>query len=200
MKKLLAIIFLFSVVAVSGQTLTVKKQPLVSKMIVEDSIGKYFIQQDSVKTDTIVLKTDNEMKLAKLIVAQDTIQTKVVPPPKPGPDAKPIEWLNYLIGILAVIVVGFMARWPAINKWMINSGIEFLVRLASETSSFLKKIGATCFSISVIAGGIITSGIVKNPYVLSILDYVVVICLAITGVVMLTKKDKEPKPEPSNPQ
>jgi hypothetical protein len=211
MKKailLLSVLFSFSAMGQITTPAKVTNQPApVTKNItiktVEDTINATTFVQDSAgaaflitKTaeviDTTVLKTPVEIMLAKKLVTNnvksDSTIKALTPPTKPEPDAKPIAWLEYIIALAAIVVVWLTTRWPAVNKWMLASGNQLLIRLASETTSFLNKIGITCFTIASAITGILTAGLFTGEYIISILKSICIICFAIAGTVMVTKK------------
>lgn len=189
MKK--AILFLVLCVSFSFCFSQKEKKSLInsndtSVSIIKENFDTIFIPRGAAKEIKIFSSVDSKPDSSS--VNSITIESI---PVKPGPGAKPIEWINYLIGIFAVVVVVILKKWPSIKEAMLNSGVEILVRLASETSAFLSRIGIMCFSVASIVGVILTTGIVTNPWLKSIFDYIVVICLAVTSIVMLTKKDKQ---------
>ena len=149
---------------------TVKERGLDKKSTTELAV-KVVQQSDSisVQKDSIVAK-EQVIKDLKL----------KVPPKDSGLGA----WINYLIGLLSIIVIWALS----FIKKLSTSNIPLFQRLAGEASGFVKKIQGTCVAIAALIPMLMGS-IEFSTTVISILGTVEIICLAITGFSLFLVKN-----------
>ena len=138
----------------------------------------------SYDTLTNIEKTAVLLEKDSIINSQNELIQKL--PVKPEVNAKPIQWVDYIIAILSILVVWGLS-WV---KKLQNINNPIIQRLVSETSSFIVKIQVICGSIAVIIP-ILLSMDIFGLYWSSILQNIEVAVLAIVGFSLFTTKKPE---------
>ena len=138
----------------------------------------------SYDTLTNMEKTAVLLEKDSIINSQNELIQKL--PVKPEVNAKPIQWVDYIIAILSILVVWGLS-WI---KKLQNINNPIIQRLVSETSSFIVKIQVICGSIAVIIPVLLSMDIF-GLYWSSILQNIEVAVLAIVGFSLFTTKKPE---------
>lgn len=131
--------------------------------------------------DTIVL-TDTASKAAVL--------TDVYTVNKPVDTSSVWDWLGYVIGIAAIIILKGISQWKALQY----SSSPLIQRFIAETSTFLKRVQKQSLILTGILSGILLAnqqGQFLAPITLSIINNLNVICLSISGLILFTSKNPE---------
>lgn len=150
------------------------------KTIIKDTV-KVEVSYDTL---TNVEKTNALLEKDSVIREQNELIQKL--PVKPEVNAKPIQWIDYVIAIISILIVWGLS-WI---KKLQNINNPIIQRLVSETSSFIVKIQVICGSIAVIIP-VLLSMDVFGLYWSSILQNIEVAVLAIVGFSLFTTKKPE---------
>ena len=131
-----------------------------------------------------VVKQSDSLKIAKdSLVAKEKVINEIklkVPAKDSGFGA----WVNYLLGLLAIMVIWALS----FIKKLSTSNIPLFQRLAGEASGFVKKIQGVCVAISALIPMLMGS-LELSTTVISILGTIEIICLAITGFSLFLVKN-----------
>jgi len=183
---LLIITMLFALTAIGQNTMkAIQKKDSTTTVIKQ-------MQPEKIADKIITLDSSNKVSKKTIAVQNDTIQakSKVIEDLKlqmPSKGAGLGNWINFLLGVLAIVVVWCLS----FIKKLSQSKIPLLQRLAGEASDFVKKIQYSCTAISVIIPTLMGT-ITLGDTLTSILGTIEIICLAIAGFsLFLVKKPEE---------
>ena len=143
---------------------------------ITDVVNQAILLDSLAKMDSVFQKQKQvEDSLRAVIIAK-----------KPTPESTPIDWFNWIIGLIVFIVLFIASRLRILAKLQ-NPLIR---RFTSETSKFLQRVQYYCFGINVVAVSILYIGLIPDEW-LNIINTVAVASLTLATGILFTTKDRE---------
>jgi hypothetical protein len=179
MKKMMILLVMLISFNISYSQINKPKVLEIPKQTVEkitDVVNQAILLDSLAKMDSVFQKqkqvTDS---LRAVIIAK-----------KPTPESTPIDWFNWIIGLIVFIVLFIASRLRILAKLQ-NPLIR---RFTSETSKFLQRVQYYCFGINVVAVSILYIGLIPDEW-LNIINTVAVASLTLATGILFTTKDRE---------
>ena len=184
MKKIIILIAIFISIAMSSigqnKNATVSTQKL--DQITAMQLDKLTPMELSLKVlylDSINKCQSDTMKKAAGI--------KNIPiPPQPPAGSTPMTWLAWGIALATFVVLWIISKLPFLQTVQ----IPIVQRFVSATSKFMLNVRAICVTISVIIPFVLHTFTLPDT-VISILNNVLIVMLAIAGFTLITTKNHD---------